>query len=77
MKKLLLFSLIFITIISCKNDAAPDLAEKFAGEYYATKSDSIVTTNQTWTITRQDLNHVNVLFYFMNIYRDGSVTRSK
>jgi hypothetical protein len=77
MKKLILLSLIFFTLTSCRKDPEPDLAGKFAGDYYGTKTDSTVITNETWKITKQDLNHVNVLFYFVNTYPSGSVTRSK
>jgi hypothetical protein len=77
MKNLVLLSLIFFTLTSCKKDTEPDLASKFAGDFYGSKTNNTIFTTETWKITKQDLNHVNLLFYFTNTYPDGSVTRSK
>lgn len=79
MKNLILLLLIFFMVTSCRKTSAPepDLAEKFVGSYYGTKTVNTVITDETWKITKQDLNHVNVIFFFTNTYPDGSVTRSK
>ena len=77
MKNLILHSLIFFALTSCKKDTQPDLAQKFVGDYYGSKIDNTITIEETWKITKQDLNHVNVLFFFTNTYPNGSVTRSK
>ncbi|MBE9461953.1 hypothetical protein IEE83_08670 [Dyadobacter sp. UP-52] len=53
------------------------MAEKFVGDYYGSKTDSIVVTTENWKIAKQDVNHVNVIFYFTNTYPNGDVTRSK
>ncbi len=53
------------------------MAGKFVGEYYGSKKDSTGNSTETWKITKQDLNHVNIVFFFTNTYPDGSVTRSK
>lgn len=77
MKNIVLLFLLFSTFISCKKSREPDLAGKFVGEYYGSKKDSTGTTTETWKITKQDLTHVNIVFFFTNTYPDGSVTRSK
>ena len=77
MKNLILLFLIFFTLTSCRKDPKPDLAGKFAGNFYGTKTVNTIITDETWKITKQDLNHVNVIFFFTNTYPDGSVTRSK
>ena len=77
MKNLILLSLIFFTLASCRKDPEPDLAGKFAGNFYGTKTVNTIITDETWKITKQDLNHVNVIFFFTNTYPDGSVTRSE
>jgi hypothetical protein len=77
MKNLILLFLIFSILTSCRKDTKPDLAEKFVGDYDGSKTDNTVITTENWKITKQDLNHVNVLFYFTNTYPGGSVTRSK
>ncbi|MFC6196283.1 hypothetical protein ACFP1I_32040 [Dyadobacter subterraneus] len=77
MKNLILLSLIFFTLTSCRKNPEPDLAEKFVGDYYGSKTDSIVVTTENWKIAKQDVNHVNVIFYFTNTYPNGDVTRSK
>ena len=79
MKNLILLFLIFFTITSCGKDAdpKPDLAGKFAGNFYGTKTANTVITDETWKITKQDLTHMNVTFFFTNTYPDGSITRSK
>jgi len=77
MKNLVILFLIFSTFTSCRKNREPDLAGKFVGDFYGSKKDSIVNTAETWKITKQDLNHVNVIFFFTNTYPDGSITRSK
>ena len=77
MKILILLFLIFFTLTSCRKDPKPDLAGKFAGNFYGTKTVNTIITDETWKITKQDLNHVNVILFFTNTYPDGSVTRSK
>ncbi|TKT85711.1 hypothetical protein [Dyadobacter frigoris] len=77
MKNLNLLFLIFFTLASCRKKPEPDLAEKFVGDYYGSKTDGTVITTENWKITKQDLNHVNVIFYFTNTYPNGNVTRSK
>ena len=77
MKNLILLFLIFFTLTSCRKDPKPDLAGKFAGNFYGTKTVNTIITDETWKITKQDLNHVNVILFFTNTYPDGSVTRSK
>ncbi|WP_439557580.1 hypothetical protein [Dyadobacter sp.] len=77
MKNIVLLLLLFFISTSCKKNREPDLAGKFVGEYDGSKKDSTVNRTETWKITRQDLNHVNVVFFFTNTYPDGSVIRSK
>ncbi|MCE7041333.1 hypothetical protein [Dyadobacter sp. CY312] len=77
MKNIVLLFLIFCTLTSCRKNREPDLAGKFVGDFYGSKKDSNVNTTETWKITKQDLNHVNVIFFFTNTYPDGSITRSK
>jgi hypothetical protein len=77
MKNIVLLFLLFCTLTSCRKNREPDLAEKFVGEYYGSKKDSTGNTSETWKITKQDLNHVNIVFFLTNTYPDGSVIRSK
>ncbi|GGH53093.1 hypothetical protein GCM10007423_58200 [Dyadobacter endophyticus] len=53
------------------------MAGKFVGEYCGSKKDSTGNITETWKITKQDLNHVSIVFFFTNTYPDGSVIRSK
>ncbi|WP_031528799.1 hypothetical protein [Dyadobacter crusticola] len=77
MKNIVLLFLLFCSLTSCRKNREPDLAGKFVGEYYGSKKDSTGNSTETWKITKQDLNHVNIVFFFTNTYPDGSVTRSK
>lgn len=77
MKNIVFLFLIFCILTSCKSNNELDLTRKFVGDFYGSKKDSAVTTTETWKITKQDINHVNVSFFFLNTYSDGTVTRSK
>lgn len=77
MKNIVLLFLLFCTLTSCRKNREPDLAGKFVGEYYGSKKDSTGNITETWKITKQDLNHVSIVFFFTNTYPDGSVIRSK
>ena len=77
MKNIGLLFLLFCTLTSCRKNREPDLAGKFVGEYYGSQKDSTGNTTETWKITKQDLNHVNIVFFFTKTYPDGSVIRSK
>lgn len=77
MKNLILLFLIFFTLTSCRKDTKPDLAGKFVGDFYGSKTNNTIITNETWKLTKQDLNHVNLILFFTNICPDGCVTRSK
>lgn len=77
MNKIVSLFLLFCILTSCRNKAEPDLAGKFVGEFYGSKIENTVNITESWKITKKDLNHVSVTFFFMSTYPDGSVARSK
>ena len=58
MKRYALFLL--FAIVSCKEEAKPDLANDFVGNYYFNEKTQLATTETIWKISKVDNDHINI-----------------
>jgi uncharacterized lipoprotein YehR (DUF1307 family) len=79
MKKLLVLLLI-VSLAACKNDneATPDYATNFVGNYYTNTADGANSTAQTWAVTSTTENMLNIVYTIDYTFKNqGKVFTSK
>ncbi len=83
MKKILIFGLVLL-FAGCKDKnggsepVSPDYSTEFVGDYWTTTVNGNNSTNQTWVVTRQDKNLLNILYTLEYVFREqGKEIKSK
>lgn len=80
MKRYSLFLL--FTIVSCKDDATPDLASDFVGNYYLTENTQLATIETVWKVSKVNENHIDIAMeenrdYIDNVPDEQTVKTTK